>query len=97
MKKFKTLQELFKQDGVWTQKTMYRYYDDTPCPSSDAQSATSCCLVGGLRFIYGNSPRYQSLLNRLFKHIKDKSLSAWNDRKSRTIKDIRALVKKANV
>jgi hypothetical protein len=92
----KTLQELFSKRGSWCKKNLAKDSDNSTV-SVNSPFACKFCLYGGILYVYGGSPtRVSSIYNKLESIIGD-DLTDYNDKSSRTIKDIRELVKKAGV
>ena len=101
----KTMRELFRTPKRWTKFVEYRTADGLMC--SD-ESATSCCLVGGLSIIYGAEynekafdlmeaiKKYSKRHKKLAK-IRVKSIPQWNDHKRVEFKDVQEVVKLAHL
>jgi hypothetical protein len=111
--KYKTLQELYKQKSNWTQGLSVKCKKPNILGGdiNDARKNPEkfCfCLVGGIRLIYGtkNDEVEQQIWNKVrdtirFLYPREEGflweIAIWNDDKKRTIKDIRKVVKLANV
>lgn len=104
MKKYKTLQELFRSAKRWTKGASARAKDWKACLPV-GPIATCFCITGGLKRIYSPcsdeySQAYRKLtdtLNALYPDHKYEGLAGYNDDPRTTIDDIRRLVKKAGV
>lgn len=98
----RTLQELFAQDGIWTQGAYARNEKgDRRMPFQG--DACQFCLLGAVNFVYySDKKKCLQAQDRLTEMIqKDDeafvSIQDWNDDPKRTIEEVRALVKEAGV
>lgn len=99
MKKFKTLQELFKNPKRWT-----RYVFGQTCSGINVDPrnryAVRWCLEGGVVKVYGYS-RFVDIMykirNELKNRIDGENLNTWNDSPDRRHRDIVKLVTKLDI
>jgi len=102
MKKYKTLKGLFKDYKHWTKDT---YARDSSGVSQKLTSpkAVSFCLHGGLKLVYTNHRTRAAAEKRILKVITKLypkfvyNIVGFNDSNATHIKDIRKVVKLANV
>lgn len=110
-KEFKTLQELFKSAKRWTKEFYARETPkEEGCAFLQAilnsPDKYSCfCLLGGTMKVYADYDKYKEVEEKLKKVIKKyypsrakgNHVPSFNDHPKTTIKDIRRVVKLANV
>lgn len=105
-RKFKSLRELFRNKRRWCKGAYARDMFNTGLDGPANDEAVSFCLLGGIGKVYGTvyDATVRQKLRRAAKKLFPKryystyeDLAQFNDNSKTTIKDIRRLVKEANV
>jgi len=100
MKKYKTMQELFRNAKRWTKGAYSRSSNHHQC-RVDGRSVVSFCLYGGLDLIHsGDHIQAEMAIHKAISKLYPEfscNIVEFNDAKTITIKDIQKVVKLANV
>lgn len=102
VKKAKSLRGLFRTPKTWTQGTFARNCNGYEVSVCD-RSATQFCLIGGLRYVYGQgSGAHHRATKRLTEYIhthfgKRLSIFQFNDNMHRKFEDIQSVIRGARV
>lgn len=78
-----TLQEFFSRADVW-------------CQGAPSDGKGRYCITAALDRFY-NGEAYDAAYQKLLKQTYPRYIASWNDKRGRTIDDVRELVRKAGV
>ena len=103
----KTLGELFNRPDRWTKGADGKNADGNSVGARNPH-AIRWCVGGALQLVYGSetSDNHEQAVQKVLKYIRanmtniedpDSSVSEWNDRKERTFKDVRKMIKQTGV